>query len=107
MLPGRMILMRGLLTRSLSWKDLKFYAFPPFSMILKTIQKIISDKAEGIVVIPYWPTQAWFPLFNRICQSEIIYFSPDCNLLKSPFRSAHSLHRTLTLAAAKLSGRLY
>lgn len=92
---------------TISWKDLDFYAFPPFSMILKTIQKIISDKAEGIVVIPYWPTQAWFPLFNKICQSEIIYFPPDRNLLKSPYRSIHSLHRTLTLAAARLSGRLY
>lgn len=92
---------------TVSWRYLDFYAFPPFSMILKMIQKIISDKAEGIVVVPYWPTQAWFPLFQRICQSEIIHFSPDINLLKSPYRSAHSLHRTLTLVAARLSGKLY
>ncbi|XP_059060217.1 uncharacterized protein LOC131853367 [Achroia grisella] len=92
---------------TISWEELNFYAFPPFSMILKMIQKIILDRAEGIVVVPYWPTQPWFPLFKRICQSDLIYFSPRINLLKSPYRSVHSLHRSLTLVAAKLSGRLY
>lgn len=89
------------------WSGLNFYAFPPFSMILKMIQKIITDKAEGIVVVPLWPTQPWFPLFQRICKSEIIQFPPDVNLLKSPYRSTHTLHRSLTLVAARLSGRLY
>lgn len=92
---------------TLSWKKLKFYAFPPFSLILKMIQKIINDKAEGIVVVPYWPTQPWFPLFKRLIVSETITFSPCPNLLKSPFRSTHALHRTLSLVAAKLSGKLY
>lgn len=92
---------------TITWTSLNFYAFPPFSMILKVIQKIISDKAEGIVVVPYWPTQAWYPLFQRIRKSKIIYLTPDSNLLISPYRSSHNLHRTLTLAAARLSGKLY
>lgn len=92
---------------TISWAELNFYAFPPFSMVLKMIQKIIADKAEGIVVVPYWPTQPWYPLFIRICQSEVIYFPPNSNLLKSPYRSSHSLHRSLTLVAARLSGKLY
>lgn len=92
---------------TISWKDLDFYAFPPFSMILKMIQKIITDEARGIVIVPYWPTQPWFPLFKRLCVSKPIYFEPDVKLLKSPFRSAHNLHRTLTLVAATLSGKLY
>ncbi|CAH2207500.1 jg4303, partial [Pararge aegeria aegeria] len=35
-----------------SWKDINFYAFPPFSLIPKVLQKILSDRAQGIVVVP-------------------------------------------------------
>lgn len=90
------------------WQDRMFYAFPPFALILKTIQKIINDKAEGIIVVPFWPTQPWFPLFQKITVSnKVIHFDPDINLLNSPFRQPHNLHRSLHLIAAKLSGKLY
>ncbi|XP_043482415.1 uncharacterized protein LOC122511321 [Leptopilina heterotoma] len=32
---------------TVNWNGFKFYAFPPFSVILRTLQKIITDKAEG------------------------------------------------------------
>lgn len=32
-------------------RDIFFYAFPPFSIILKTLQKIKKDKAKGIIVV--------------------------------------------------------
>lgn len=92
---------------TIPWQKTKFYAFPPFSLIVKVLQKIVNDNAEGIVVIPYWPTQPWFPLFQKLTVSEVLYFEPDTNLLLSPFRMNHSLHKTLRLAAAKLSGKLY
>lgn len=92
---------------TISWKEWSFYAFPPFSLITKVLQKIISDKAEGIVIVPYWPTQPWFPVFQKLVCSETIYFEPDINLLTSPFRIAHNLHKTLQLVAAKLSGKHY
>ena len=34
---------------SVSWKDIYFYAFPPFSMILKVLQKI-----QSILVRELW-----------------------------------------------------
>ena len=43
---------------SLNWRDLNFYAFPPFSVIPAVLDKIQKDKAEGIVVLPDWPTQS-------------------------------------------------
>lgn len=93
---------------TISWQNIFFYAFPPFSLILKTIQKIIHDKAEGIIVVPYWPTQPWFPLFQSlIMPSKMITFDPNINLLMSPFREHHNLHQSLRLVAARLSGRLY
>ncbi len=41
---------------TISWSNEQFYCFPPFSCILKAIRKIIQDKARGILVVPYWPT---------------------------------------------------
>ena len=42
---------------SVSWKDIYFYAFPPFNMILKVIQKIELEQSKGVLVVPCWPTQ--------------------------------------------------
>ena len=41
------------LIHSVSWHSLKFYAFPPFSIISRTLKKIKAEKAEGILVVPY------------------------------------------------------
>ena len=37
---------------SLDWDSLKFYAFPPFSVIPVVLKKI---KATGLCVLPQWP----------------------------------------------------
>jgi hypothetical protein len=92
---------------TISWKNTFFYAFPPFSLITKVMQKIIKEKAEGIVVVPYWPCQPWFPIFHRLKVSELLFFGPDIDLLISPFRTHHNLHRTLKLVVAKLSGKRF
>lgn len=87
-----------------SWSNLNFYAFPPFCLISKVLRKIITDKAIGIVVIPYWPSQPWYPLWSKLVVSQQLIFKPDRNLLRSPFRECHPLHADLTLVAARLSG---
>lgn len=93
---------------TIKWSDQFFYAFPPFAIILKTLRKIITDKAVGIIVVPNWPTQPWYPVFKRLVVSNnIIYFDPSDNLLISgDSRLQHKLHKSLTLVAAILSGKL-
>lgn len=76
---------------TISWKNLVFYAFPPFSLILKTLRKIIDDKAQGIVVAPIWPTQPGFPLFESLTISLIIKLGPNSNLLTSFSSKQHPL----------------
>lgn len=90
---------------TLDWSKFFFYAFPPFALILKTLNKIVFDKATGIVVVPHWPSQPWYPLFRSLCVEKILIFPPSKNLLTSPFRSTHPLHRHLSLAACVLSGK--
>lgn len=90
---------------TLDWSLLFFYAFPPFSLILKSLQKIINDKASGIMVVPYWPSQPWFPLFMKLSRYEPLYFHPSPELLLSPFRTRHPLWNRLTLVSSLLSGK--
>ena len=91
---------------TISWGNFFFYAFPPFIIIPRVLQKIKSQKAKGIFVVPYWPAQSWFPLFLSMLESDFIVFNPNRNLLFSPDRKPHPLWRKLTLVAGKLSGEL-
>lgn len=90
---------------TVSWSDYFFYAFPPFSLILRVLRKIQDEGAEGIVVVPNWPSQPWFPLFNSMSSSDPLLLEPDYNLLFSSNREPHPLHATLSLVAGKLCGR--
>ena len=57
---------------SVSWKDIYFYAFPPFNMILKVIQKIELEQSKGVLVVPYWPTQPWWPKFTKMSVDTLV-----------------------------------
>lgn len=93
---------------TLTWdKSLRFYAFPPFPIIGRVLKKIIEDKGEGIIVVPYWPNQPWFSLFLRLSIAKPITFKPDKNLLLSPFSTSHPVWKNIPLAVSKLSGDLF
>ena len=50
----------------LSWENKKFYAFPPFSLIGAALVKIRRDQSTGIMIIPWWGAQFWFPLMLQL-----------------------------------------
>jgi len=91
---------------TLSWAGLKSYAFPPFILIPRFLRKLVDDGATGTLVVPWWPSQAWFPLLCRLLLSEPLILPPNQSLLSSPFRNQHPMWKTLSLAVAKLSGNL-
>lgn len=92
---------------TMNWaKEGFFWAFPPFSMVLKTLQKIKMEGVKGIVVVPKWENQPWYPLFRDLTISRTLEFQPSCNLLLSPCRAKqHPLANSLPLIAAVLSGK--
>ncbi|XP_070517424.1 uncharacterized protein [Cardiocondyla obscurior] len=90
---------------TLPWNHFYFYAFPPFILISRVLRKIIEDKAEGVLIVPWWPSQPWFPIFSRLLVSDPVTLQPSYSLLSSPFRNKHPEWRSLSLAAGKLSGR--
>jgi ribonuclease HI len=89
---------------TIDWKD-KFYAFPPFNLVGRTLRKIFHDRCHGIVVVPNWPTQAWYPLFKKMCISNILTFDKDTNSILCPYLNRpHPLSSQVGLMSAVLSG---
>ena len=90
----------------MSWEQLQFYAFPPFSCLEKGIQKIRHDNAKGILVIPDWPNQPWYTQYQEIVQHEVI-ITPRPDLLQLPGQTTrHPFHQHLALRAAIVQGSL-
>lgn len=97
----------GSIAFTLEWKRFLFYAFPPFSVILKVLRKIEYEGSNGIVVVPYWEAQQWFPLFLSLLDAEPIIFQPNENLIRSFYREIYPLWHHLSLVAGMLSGSLH
>lgn len=84
---------------TVNWNGKFFYAFPPFPLILKCLQKINEDNSTGVLVFPFWPSQAWYPQLMKMIISDIIWLNPNEHRVQSCYRNP------LTLGAAVLSGR--
>lgn len=89
---------------TLQWNKFFFYAFPPFILINRVLQKVKAEKAIGILVVPDWPAQPWYPLFRSMLESEPLVLRANYNLLLSSDRAPHPLWKTLSLVVGKLSG---
>lgn len=82
---------------TIKWTEYKFYAFPPFALILRVLRKIQVDQAEGVLIVPYWKSQPWFPLWKSMLTSQPLYFEPNQKLLLSACRKIHPLAGKMTL----------
>ena len=89
---------------NMTWQD-NFYAFPPFNQVGRTLLKLKEDRVCGIIVLPFWPSQPWFPLFLSLLCSDLLCFSPAPRLLIHECGSLHPLRGTLSLMVALVSGR--
>ena len=92
---------------SIPWTGFKFYAFPPFSVITSLLKKIQEDKAEGVCVLPNWPTQPWFPKAMRMTQRPPVKLKACKTLLSLPNQpeQVHPLHKKLDLLICLLSAK--
>ena len=90
---------------SINWLLTCNYCFPPF-IILKFLQKIHQDKAQAIVVVPYWTTQNWFPVLLGMLVDHPLIMTASLNILYLPTHptTPHPLHPKLKLLVAHISG---
>ena len=96
---------------SVSWETLDFYAFAPFSVINRMFQKIIRERATGVVVVPEWKSQPWFPLLQKLLVKQPVRLPQRKNLLKlqSKEDEIHPLieKKRLQLLVCKISGKIF
>ena len=92
---------------SLCWRDLDFYAFPPFSVMSQVLGKVKRQGAMGVVVVPRWTTQVWYPLLTRLLIADPVLLPSNAGLLTLPSQPAkkHPLLPQLRLMVCRLSGR--
>lgn len=91
---------------TLEWREFNFYAFPPFALILRVLKKIQQDQAQGIVIVPDWTSQPWYPLWTSMLITPPIVFQPSNDILLSPCRRVqHPLAMKMRLMVGLLSGR--
>lgn len=89
---------------SLRWNEF-FYAFPPFSLIARVIRKIVDDEGYGIIIVPCWPSQAWYPLLKQLTIKSFM-LGKGTFKLSFPFSCRkHPLQESLSLVAALVSGK--
>jgi len=83
--------------------------FPPFSLVGKVINKIVSDEVPmAILVFPYWPSSYWFPLVLDCLCSLPIRMPRHKNLQVLPHNGkSHPLGKRLQMVAAIISGQIW
>ena len=66
---------------SLSWTVLDFYAFPPFRLITRVLQKVKRDRSTGVIIVPTWPTQVWWPVLMKMVTGKPVQLASKVTLL--------------------------
>lgn len=91
---------------SISWGNKIVYIFPPFALINRILKKIEEDQTKGILIIPYWTTQVWFPRLTKLLIKPPILL-PQARktlVLPSDNLAVHPLITKMRMLACYLSG---
>ena len=88
------------------WCNWFFYAFPPFSLITRCLQKISFEGAEGIMIVPDWPTQSWYARLGEMMTEPPLILTKSKQLLTQPVSGqSHPMYDRLNLMCCRLSGK--
>lgn len=92
---------------ALNWEGLQLYAFPPFNVLTRVLKKIRTDRATGMVVMPLWKAQPFYPMAMSMLIGSPVIFSPRSNLLVMPNEPSkiHKMGHKLRLLVGIFSGK--
>ena len=83
------------------------YAFPPFSLIPKVLEKVIADRLNNFILIcPFWPAQSWYPFVTKMLVGRPLQFSANNLYLSYRSKVQHPL-RHMQLLGCLLSCSCY
>ena len=74
----------------IDWAQYKFYAFPPFALIDRVLQKIKKDQGTGILIVPKWTTQPWYPGLLKLLVQEPLPLPFNNKILELPYKPSCS-----------------
>ena len=60
-----------------TWSTETGWFVPPINLIGQVWQKIEEDQAEGILVLPFWPTKAWFAAVKQRATKQFHFQADD------------------------------
>lgn len=87
---------------SIPWTKIMAYAFPPFCLISRLLQKVHSDRVEKMLLIaPIWKTQPWYPTILSMLICRPVLLPKARNLLQ-----LHHSNEEYPLQAMQLAGWL-
>ena len=69
---------------TMEWNGLQAYAFPPFTIILKILQKVGGARMQCVLVGPWWPAQPWLPEAVRLLRAPLVELPAYRHLLSQP-----------------------
>ena len=92
---------------TMRWNEYNMYCFPPFSLLPRVLSKIQHDKATGVVVVPEWRNQPFWPMLMDMLIDEPVRLSARETLLQLPAnpKEKHPLRKNLALLVCHVSGQ--
>ena len=90
-----------------NWRKGLLYAFPPFCLISRCLNKALKERAELVLITPAWSTQIWYPQVLGMLADQPVLLPPSPGLLTGPTGDPHPLLTAgrLQLAAWRVSGK--
>ena len=90
-----------------NWGQESNYANPPWALIPRVIQKVISDQAECTLIAPIFPAQPWFQSLQalKVCEPVVLPVHKNTMMFIGP-NPEPMKNRAWRLAAWKISGRM-
>ena len=96
---------------NLNWSKYVAFAFPPFSQILRVLQKIEEDRVQKLgLVVPWWPQSTWFPrLIQHMADVPIFLPKETSHKLHIPWDGTlrHPLRKKMKLIFVHLSASCF
>ena len=74
---------------SMDWTGLNLYAFPPFSMVQKVLNKARCQPPRRLILVtPTWPSRPWYASVEDMARSQLTIGAKTRNLLPANPRKA-------------------
>ena len=91
---------------NMSWNEWIPYIFPPFHLLGKVMNKIVSDEVDmALLVFPFWQTQSWFPLILNNIASFPVRLPRHKDLLMLAHNKERHPFQKLKMCAVIVSGK--